>query len=266
MHTTLVTLIDRLEDATVSDTNVIPWGCPVPSFGDLSQSRIATVGLNPSNREFVDNVGNELNGELRRFHTLTSLGLKRWSDISSVQLGQIADFCRTYFTRNPYHRWFKELDHVISGTNTTYYDSSAQACHLDLIPYATKCKWTELTSGQRSALLTLSGDTLGLLLKDSPVRLLILNGQTVINNLQEISGAKLTRRAMRSWTLPRRSGQGVVGYAFRGEVRELGGIKLKRKIHVLGFNHNLQSSFGVTRVVKARIRDWIAKTSQEAVS
>ena len=66
MHSALATLIDRLDSPAVLETEVIPWGSPVPSFGDLSISRVATLGLNPSNREFVDESGGELQGPLRR--------------------------------------------------------------------------------------------------------------------------------------------------------------------------------------------------------
>src|SRR3712207_6258313 len=86
MYTTLTTLIDRLDSSAILGTNVIGWGCPVPSFGDLSSSKVATLGLNPSNREFVDEAGNELEGPSRRFHTLTSLGLRSWSEVDARHL------------------------------------------------------------------------------------------------------------------------------------------------------------------------------------
>ncbi|HXM01976.1 MAG TPA: hypothetical protein VN939_05205, partial [Chthoniobacterales bacterium] len=162
MHATLATLIDRLSSPAVSGTDVISWGSPVPSFGDLSASRVATLGLNPSNREFVDESGDELQGPLRRFHTLKSLGLSSWEDADARHLHLILDSCRAYFLGNSYDRWFKRLDHVISGLNASFYGEKGTACHLDLIPYATSHKWTELTASQRSALLTVAGDTLGL--------------------------------------------------------------------------------------------------------
>src|SRR6266404_1443749 len=99
MNTTLSTLVKRLSEPTLSGANVIPWSCPVPSFGDLSGSRLATLGINPSNREFVDSSGNELDGPSRRLHTLKSLGLSRWSDANSGHVQSIVDSCRTYFSR-----------------------------------------------------------------------------------------------------------------------------------------------------------------------
>lgn len=265
MHITLSDLVERLAGARLSEASVIPWGSPVPSFGDHSSSRVATLGLNPSNREFVDHEGKELNGDARRFHTLSSLGLACWSEVNKGHLKQIADLCRDYFFRNPYDGWFRSLDQIISGTEASYYDASAQACHLDLIPYATECKWTDLSIRQRLMLLDLTGDTLGLLLKDSPIRLLILNGQTVVNSLQQISGVQLEKDVMPEWTLPRRTGSGVVGYAYKGLMNELSGVKLGREIVVLGFNHNIQSSFGVTRYVRDAIQNWVSRMAQETV-
>jgi hypothetical protein len=261
MHTTLTTLIDRLDSAAVSETNVIRWGCPVPSFGDLGSSRVATLGLNPSNREFVDELGNELDGVARRFPTLRSLGLRSWSEVDATHLGVIMDSCRRYFLGNPYDRWFRRLDSVLSGTNASYYDASRAACHLDLIPYATERKWTELTPHQRSSLLAVAGDTLGLLLRASPVRILILNGRSVVEQFQDIAGVRLDSDVIPAWSLPRQSGSDVTGIAYHGVVDTLSGISLGSPLRVLGFNHNLQSSFGVTNKVIHAIRNWITQVS-----
>lgn len=127
MYTTLATLIDRLDSIAMSGTDVIRWGAPVPSFGDLTRARVATLGLNPSNREFVDDSGDELQGPHRRFHTLNSLGLTEWSDVDVRHPRLILDSCRTYFLGNPYDRWFKRLDYVIAGAQASYYDRSGSS-------------------------------------------------------------------------------------------------------------------------------------------
>lgn len=263
INATLTTLIERLNDPLLSETNVIKWGCPVPSFGNISHSKVATLGLNPSNREFVDDFGNELDGSYRRFHTLKSLGLDCWSRTEDHHLKLILDSCRAYFSRNPYDRWFKRLDQLISGTNASYYNSSQAACHLDLIPYATSCKWMDLSQQQRSSLLEISGDTLAVLLRDSPVRLLILNGKSVVDQFQCLTNICLQKETMDSWMLPRRSRPGVKGIAYKGLVSEFSGIKLEREILVLGFNHNIQSSFGVTKQVTNAIQRWIGNVANE---
>jgi hypothetical protein len=261
MNSTLSHLIKRLEGSTLSGANVIPWSCPVPSFGDPSSSIVATLGLNPSNREFVDGAGNELDGDQRRFHTLRSLELSRWSDATARHLELIVDSCRAYFSRNPYDGWFRKLDYLISGTKASYYDDTAAACHLDLIPYATSCKWTELTQKQRSLLVCEADDTLGLLLRDSKIRLLILNGNSVAEHFQAMAGVQLEKRVMPQWALPRRQQSDVPGIAYKGIVQEVSGIRLRRELLVLGFNHNIQSSFGVTTQVRDAIRRWITRAA-----
>jgi hypothetical protein len=267
MYSTLTTLIDLLDTKGLAEANVIEWSSPVLSFGDLSQSRVATIGLNPSNREFVDVTGNELEGNLRRFHTLRSLGLKSWSEADSRHLDLIMESCNRYFNGNPYDRWFKKLDQLIFGTQTSYYNTicGAGACHLDLIPYATTCKWAQLTSQQCNLLLSLAGNTLGRLLRDSSVQLVILNGQTVVEQFQRIAGVSLKSEMRMSWALPRQTAQDVVGVAYRGEIESLSDIILERKILVLGYNHNLQSSFGVTKEVTCAIRDWITQNAEGVI-
>lgn len=266
MYTTLITLINRLDSTTISNTNVIQWGCPVPSFGDLSSSRVATLGLNPSNREFVDEKGNELYGLSRRFHTLSSLGITSWADLDARHLHLILESCRTYFAGNPYDRWFKKLDYIISGVKSSYYGTLNQACHLDIIPYATSCKWNDLTPKQRSILIGVAGDTLGLVLRDSPVRLLILNGKSVVDHFQDVAGLILDCQEMPSWSLPRQTKPDVMGVAYKGIVDTIAGVMLKHKVLVLGYNHNLQSSFGVTTEVTKAIRSWISEASEEVLN
>lgn len=266
LHATLTTLIDRLDSSRMSGTDVIRWGCPVPSFGDLSNSRVATLGINPSNREFVDELGDELQGGVRRFHTLKSLGLASWSDADARHLRLILESCRTYFLGNPYDTWFRKLDQVISGAMASFYDGSCGACHLDLVPYATARKWTELTARQRSVLLGIAADTLGLLLRGSPIRILILNGKSVVEQFQDIAGTRLERKRMAGWSLPRHPKPDITGFAYTGVVHALSGIRLHHEVVVLGYNHNLQSSFGVTKEVVCAIRDWISRAVNEVTA
>jgi hypothetical protein len=265
MNRPLSALISRLSEIRFARAKIIPWSCPVPSFGDLFSARVATLGLNPSNREFVDPSGRELVGPARRFHTLGSLGLARWSDAKARHAQLIWDSCRTYFSRNPYDAWFRQLDHLIGETAASYYGVSQGACHLDLIPYATACKWTGLSHRERAFLFSVAGDTLGLLVRDSPVRLLVLNGRSVVASFEKIAAVELERQVMKGWELPRRSQSSVTGIAYKGTISHLSGIDLKRKLLVIGFNHNIQSSFGVTREVRASIRSWIGRTAGRAL-
>src|SRR5262249_24864578 len=162
-----------------------------------------------------------LEGPLRRFHTLSSLGLNRWGEANVIHLELILESYRAYFVRNPYDAWFRRLDNIVSGLDASYYDLPISACHLDLIPYATAKKWTTLSSGKRSALLNLASETLALLLRDSPIRLLVLNGNSVVWNFQQIGGVRLDKQLMPGWSLPRRSTAAVPGFAYKGIVRSI---------------------------------------------
>jgi hypothetical protein len=260
MHKELAQLLDRMTSPELTDANLIKWGSPIPSFGNLQSAKLATIGLNPSNREFVDEFGKELDGAYRRFHTLKSLGLTTWQEAENIHYDYILDYCFNYFSRNPYDGWFKKLDHIISGTSFSYYFPSGIACHLDLIPYATFKKWTDLPQYDRHLLLEHSSDFLGHLLNNSEITTIVLNGQTVVDNLEKVAQTELTKVIHKEWTLPRKKTAGVIGYSYEGSIKKIGNVKLKKKIKVLGYNHNIQSSFGVTKNVQNAIRHWISES------
>ena len=257
MYAVMTTFVDRLDALQASSSSIIPWGCPVPFFGDLSSARTATVGINPSNREFTDVSGQELQGHERRLPTLGSLGISRWSDVNALHLREIIDACSLYFHRNPYDRWFRVLEQVLGPSGLTFYGSQPTSCHLDLVPFATTNKWGLLSISERRRLLDASGDALGSLLRESSLELLILNGRSVVDHFEILADVCLDRSTMRSWSLPRDPGPEIVGVAYSGEVDEIGGVGLSRAIRVVGYNHNLQSSFGVTCRVIANIGQWL---------
>jgi hypothetical protein len=258
LYSTVTTLISRLEQAARLETDIIEWGSPVPSFGDIGTARLATVGLNPSNREFVDSSGHELCGTLRRFQTLSSLGIASWLDTDTRHLRLIIRSCERYFSCNPYETWFRRLDHITSGSGFTFYGPHANLCHLDLIPFATSRKWTELSARQRSSLLSIAAGTLAILLRDSPIEAIVLNGRAVVEHFQLMAGIRLETQEIPDWALQRRGGAAVTGHGFWGSVREIAGIPLDRDLLILGYNHNLQSSFGITREVITAIRRWLS--------
>jgi hypothetical protein len=259
-------LLSALTQPAALRAGVIPWASPVPVFGDPARARVATLGINPSSREFVDASGREIEGPLRRLHTLRSLGLRNWQRTERSHLQLIRNYCVDYFHRNPYDAWFKRLDYILSGAGATYYGFASSACHLDLVPYATAPKWGELRPDQRATLLAMSQESLALLLRDSEVKVLILNGRAVISAFEHMSGFELQSVAMPSWTLPRQRLPGVTGLAAWGAASKIAGVDLRGEILVLGFNHNLQSSFGVTRAVMKSIRDWVAEVAGPLVS
>lgn len=243
-------LITNLENY---ETDIISWACPVPFFGDISRAKIATLGINPSNLEFLDDDGAELKAVSRRFHNLHSLNLNSWEDVSGDELSYIITDCTNYFNHNPYDRWFKKLDYLISGTSYSYYFPSGEACHIDLVPYATKNKWSVLSTAEQQLLLDKSIPILFYMLKHSNINTLILNGQSVVNQFQKVTNCILNKELKTHWNLIREGGGDVLGYSYEGTLEQM----TKKPIKVLGFNHNIQSSFGITKEVQESIRKWI---------
>jgi hypothetical protein len=265
MKKTLPQLLRKFDCPEFAAAGVIPWGSPIPVFGRLRQARLATLGINPSNREFVDAHGVELDGKDRRFHTLQSLSINRWSQAGRSDIDAILASCERYFEHNPYDGWFKALDSLISGTKKSYYDPLNSACHLDLVPFATSSKWTAIRAPQKAYLLENTGAVLGHLLKNSPIEVLVVNGRTVLTTLARISDINFQEDIQSGWTLQRKRGPHVIGRSYKGIVKSIGGVPLKRGILVLGFNHNIQSSFGVTTDAKSAIRNWLSKEARKVV-
>lgn len=252
------TSVHRLAEGDVGWDIVLSGSCPVPYFGDICRARVATVGINPSNREFIDDAGNELDGDHRRFPTLASLGIPNWGEATSCDIQTILDACDSYFTGHPYERWFRVLDGVITLTGSTYYCTSSPAAHLDLVPFATVAKWGELRSSEQRVLLGNGGDVLGALLRDSPVELLVLNGRSVVKEFERVCDTELTVQRCPAWDLGRNGTRRVEGLGFFGSIEKAAGVELGRRVEVLGFNLNVQSSFGVTRQALSALAEWVA--------
>lgn len=251
-------LLKRLDGGLAAETPIVPWASPIPFFGEIGGADLATLGLNPSNLEFCDEQGKELDAAARRFHTLGSLGLKRWSMATGEDKKGILDRCRRYFEidGNPYSRWFEPLDEVISETGHSFYrrPEKKTAVHLDLVPFATMCKWSEL-GAKRENLLALGEGALFEVLRDSNVRVLVLNGAGVVKHFEDLLHTRLEREAVPAWTLNWKNGPRP-GFAFKGTVHELSGRELGRTISIVGYSHNIQGTPG-TQEIRKEIGRWI---------
>ena len=262
MNEVITTLLKLYNNEAFLQSDVISWASPVPFFGDISKSRIATLGLNPSNREFVDKNGDELCGINKRFETLNSLKIKHWRGAQNLHLLKIEESCNWYFLNNPYDSWFKKLDYLISGTGHSYYFPYGNACHLDLIPFATTAKWGNLQAQHKKLLQQISMDALGLMLNISEIELLVLNGQSVVDGLAKISNVSLQKKLLPRICLNRNHGKQIEGYGYIGSVSHIGAIRLARPVKILGYNHNIQSSFGISKNIQVALRDWITQKTK----
>ena len=214
---------------------VLPSSTPVVAFGNPSASRVATLGLNPSRVEFeVD--GHELDSARRRFETLGSLGLHSLEDAPAPAVAKVWERCNGYFQGNPYRRWFDLLEEVLNAVGASYYDGSA--CHLDLSQWATDPTWSGLDASVRDRLVVEDAEFLAEQLRTEPIELLLLNGRGVIDGFVNALDGQLTQ-------VP-----GVVNDGGAPTAFFLGSFE---DVRVVGWSTNLQSSYGVTRVLRERI-------------
>ncbi len=161
---------------------VVPGSTPVVCFGDQRSARVATLGINPSFREFVDSDKRLLTGTKRRLETLESLGAERLSELNDEQVRRLLDGCYDYFQHNPLD-WFDALGPVLDQVGASY--KARSACHLDLVQWATSKAWKDrgLEEAHRRALLSedapflikqLTWDRPGA----GPLELVLVNGDT----------------------------------------------------------------------------------------
>jgi hypothetical protein len=179
------TLSDRAPDAPHADpVGPLKLGCWL-----VHAAKFATVRINPSRSEFQDG-GVLLTGPGRRLATTESIGAEPGRPLTADQARSVVADCNRYFTRNPYRRWFSPLDRLLTAAaGVSYYDGTA--CHLDLIQWATEPVWAQLRDPTVQRLLIEEGRPhLRRLLEESTVRVVLLNGRAVLN---QMTAAELCR-------------------------------------------------------------------------
>jgi len=208
---------------------IVPGSTPVVAFGDVRSAEVATLGLNPSKLEFLDQHGKELMGEDRRLETLASLGENGLLTASSDAVRRVFEGCNNYFQRRPYRKWFERLEKILNSIGNSYY--SGNACHLDLVQWATDPTWGKLKLPTAFKKIVVETDLpfLRQQLSEKRIRGLLLNGSGVVNAYTKGLGGDLVEKAI----------PGMAGWKlFEGKTAE--GMK------VIGWNKNLQSSPGVS--------------------
>lgn len=223
---------------------VVEGSTPVVSFGDAQRAEVATLGINPSRKEFLDAGGELLRGERRRLATLESIDAQRLDRLDDGQVARVVADCGDYFHRNPYNTWFAPLEEILqSAVGANYKDGTA--CHLDLVQWATDPVWAGIPDPQvRQALLTEGARYLHTQLEHSRVRLVLLNGKEVITQLNAQPFGSLSLEEVDK--LP-------MGHTTCTLVRGT-----DAGITFLGWSTNLQSSFGVSKAFRAELAARVA--------
>lgn len=212
---------------------VLQEACPVPFVGDALTARVATVSLNPSHQEFKDARGLMRSGTSSRLPTRDSLHINDWNEATDDICSQIADACCTYFERNPYE-WFDPLDSMLAriGRGNLY---EGGACHVDFVPWATDPIWSGLSGADKRLLQVQGFPVLHRLLVSMSVEALLLNGKSVVEELQRAAGTHLQCEYVPDWDTKRGRGR-----RWRGTITGFGTTELGRPIRVLGWNWSLQ--------------------------
>jgi hypothetical protein len=224
-------LISRAIAQPPQDCFVVRGSTPVVAFGDPVRSSVATLGINPSSKEFLNRKGVLLAGDKRRLATLHSLEVKDRSSLDAEDGIKVLNGCAEYFRKTPYH-WFNPLNQVLSeGIGASY---GSTACHLDLAQWATDPVWRDLDATVRMKLLDDGVDFLVNQLEREQYRLVLVNGRTV---MKEVESTGIT-----SWK--------SVGSALSDPTTDLyvGDCGNQR---FLGWSCNLQSQPGARRHIGA---------------
>jgi hypothetical protein len=226
---------------------VVPGSTPVVAFGDLRKARVATLAINPSFGEFLHLDGRERDGADRRLETLQSLRCRGLETAPREAIQRAFSSCSSYFTRRPY-TYFGKLETVLGQLKASFYDGSA--CHLDLVQWATKPRWVELGPSEREKLLQADVPFLKRQLSNEHVRLVVINGSGVREQYERFFGVMLQEVQFPRQAYLEVSGGPRISF-FQG--------RTPSGQHVVGWNINLQSTFGVSKENVRAIADHIAK-------
>lgn len=174
--------IELIQSTTyLSGVGIASETTPVVSFGDYTTAQIATIGINPSIREFKDSKGRLLTSTKKRLVDNESLGALGVTRFNEVQAEQIWNGCKNYFhTRNTYWTWFKHLEDLLNHSGASYRDN---ATHLDLTPWATDPVWSKLDKSDGSKLLGLNVSNLNGQVENSGIKTILFNGRQVYEHL-----------------------------------------------------------------------------------
>jgi uracil-DNA glycosylase len=160
---------------------------PVLFFGDIFSAEIATVGLNPSNREYVDQHGELLSGSGQRFATLHSLGAVDRASLTDAQCDEATRWMQGYFDAGkPVYGWFTGLERVARGFGASLAERSA--VHLDLVQEPTHPTWSALPRDERDRLLDRDLQFLAWQIRRFPFRAVICSGKTASVHVRRALG------------------------------------------------------------------------------
>jgi len=178
---------------------IVEGSTPVVCFGDITQAKALTIGINPSSSEFTKLVEKQrvlLTGGERRLADLKYLEAEETQALNDDQVSQVWQSCLDYFDGPYYKSWFPKMqDTVLSPVNFSYVGRSA--AHLDLIQWATDPLWQDMDDEDpKEAAAHLKADLPFLIkqIEESDAEFIFLSGTPVVESLTELFGLKFVEK------------------------------------------------------------------------
>jgi hypothetical protein len=220
-------ILKRIRSTYPGKDLVVHQSTPVLSFGNFQNAGVFTLGINPSNLEFLDKKGELLKNQLRRLQTLSSLKASDCTSLTQEQSMKVFDGCVEYFNRRPYN-WFDKFGPILEAIGHSF-NSPPFVAHVDLVQWATKTKWGKIPSGEQKMLIEEGRPFLKYQLQSENLHTILLNGRTVIDAFNDWSNVKLEYSSL---NIPI-GGELVTGF-------------YDNRVRIIGWSFNIQSSWGVT--------------------
>ena len=185
--------------------NITPRSTPIIWFGDYANSKVCTISLNPSDREFynkpkdqIDYVKPEnlLKDKDERLCSREKLGKDDDQSLDDNDIKIIKDYCNNYFNNaNYYKEWFDPLNNFLEEFgNYSFFNGSC--VNLDIIQWATTPKWKGLSSINKEKLLKKDLNVLKFLLENKTFDIMFLNGKSVIKIVSDYLKIKLIYKSL----------------------------------------------------------------------
>ena len=156
----------------------------MPVFGNHKSPsvRVATVGLNPSATEFLDDKG-DWKPETKRLPLVTDFGVRERGDLNAEHIEQANKLRAEYFQR-PHHSFFGPLQGLLSAVNIEWNYVAGTAVHVDLVACGTWRAWSEMSGKAIQAVVANCHNHLIQTLTELPDgTFLLLDGRTVNTTL-----------------------------------------------------------------------------------
>ncbi|GIV28934.1 MAG: hypothetical protein KatS3mg033_2031 [Thermonema sp.] len=171
-------LLCKISQPLPSVVRIVEKSVPIVFFGNIEKAEIATLSLNPSNKEFVKK-------GIKRLVDREVLGVKDNEKLNSQQAEMVYQSLLCYFKKNPYKGWFNHLNKLFQNKGYEYYND--KIVHLDISPWATSDKWNKLSKDQRESIIDSSDSPIiKKVIELSNIRYLFINGKTTFDVFREL--------------------------------------------------------------------------------